>query len=142
MADQVRKIKSNPNFHVFIQSLSRSRGNDLWAILKPMMHQKTSRDWDDLYELMLKAHELAEMMYSGSEEYKFDFPMMGQPFRQDFMEPRDPFKNVRTPSQLQAMGATVRLGMSPLITGRTSTADGHVNSTQVLKAFVLLKTDR
>ena len=47
-----------------------------------MMHQKTSRDWDDLFDLMVKAHELAETMYSGSEEYRFEFPVMGQRFRQ------------------------------------------------------------
>ncbi|ETI23917.1 hypothetical protein G647_05724 [Cladophialophora carrionii CBS 160.54] len=142
MAEQVRSIKANPNFPAFVQSIARSRGNELWGILKPMMHQKTSRDWEDLYELMLKAHELAEMMYSGAEEYKFDFPAMGQRFQKDTMEPRDPYRNILTPDQLEQLGATVRLGMTPLITSRTSTAAGYVNSAQVMKAFVLLKTDR
>jgi hypothetical protein len=142
MADQIKKIKSNPNFQGFVHNVARTRGNGLWAILKPMMHQKTSRDWDDLYQLMLKAHELAEVMYSGSEEYKFDFPVLGQPFRKDSMEPRDPFRNILTPEQLEAMGASVRLGMTPLISARTSSAAGHVTSCQILKAFVLLKTER
>ena len=58
------------------------------------------------------------------------------------MEPREPYKNLNSSNDLELMGATIRLGMTPLITARTSTADGHVTNKQVLKAFVLLKTDR
>jgi hypothetical protein len=142
IAEQIQKLTVNPNFDGYVNNIARNRGNELWAVLKPMMHQKTSRDWEDLHDLMIRGHELAQTMYSGSEEYKFDFPVIGQRFREDSMEPREPYRNILSSSQLEAMGATVRLGMTPLITARTSTAAGHVNSTQILKAMVLLKTDR
>jgi hypothetical protein len=142
MATEVKRIKSNPNFAGFVHNLARTRGNELWGIVKPMMHNKTSRDWEDLYELMVKAHELAEMMYSGSEEYKFDFPIMGQPFRKDFMEVRDPHSRLIDPVDAERRSMQVRLGMTPLITIRQSTADGLVKAGTVLKAIVLLKEPR
>ncbi|OAG42062.1 hypothetical protein AYO21_03797 [Fonsecaea monophora] len=142
MADQVQKLKTNPNFQNFVNNIARVRGNEIWKVLKPMMHSKTSRDWDDLYELMINAHQLAQTMFSGSEEYKFDFPVMGQAFQKAWMEPRDPFKNVHTPEQLEAMGATVRLGITPLISVRTSTQGGLVRSCTILKSFILLKADK
>ncbi|OAP56082.1 hypothetical protein AYL99_09261 [Fonsecaea erecta] len=142
MAVQIQKIKMNPNFQNFVNNIARTRGNEIWRVLKPMMHTKTSRDWDDLYELMINAHQLAQMMFSGSEEYKFDFPTMGQLFQKDWMEPRDPFKNVHTPEQMEAMGATIRLGITPLISVRTSTPEGLVKSCIILKAFVLIKADK
>ena len=135
-------MRYNHNFQFFVDNIARKRGNELWDILKPMMHQKTSRDWEDLYDLMLKGYELAEMMHSGSEEYKFEFPATHTPFRKATMEPREQFQTVYTPDQLEQMGAAVRLGYTPLITARTSTAAGHVSSTQILKAFILLKNDR
>lgn len=138
----MQKLKQNRNFENHVNNLSRIRGNELWSILKPMMHQKTSRDWDDLYTLMLEAHSLAQLMYSGSEEYRFDYPVMGQPFRRDTMDPRDPFKNIHPPEQLEANGATVRLGITPHIVCRTSTSAGHVRSITMLKALVLIKADR
>lgn len=142
IAEQMKRIKSNPHFNGYVQRISQTRGNELWRTLKPMMHAKTSRDWDDLFALMVKAHELAQAMFSGSEEYKFDFPTVGAAFRKEAMEPRDPFKNIHTPDQLEGMGATVRLGITPLILSRTSTPSGYVNSKTFLKAFVLLKTDK
>ncbi|KIW34691.1 uncharacterized protein PV07_01455 [Cladophialophora immunda] len=142
MAAQVQKLKTNPNFQNFVNNIARTRGNEIWRVLKPMMHSKTSRDWDDLYELMIKAHQLAQMMFSGSEEYKFDFPAMGQQYRKDWMESRDVFKNVHTPEQLEAMGATVRLGITPLISVRTSTPEGLVKSSTIMQAFVLIKADK
>ncbi|KIY02106.1 uncharacterized protein Z520_02244 [Fonsecaea multimorphosa CBS 102226] len=142
MADQIQRLKTNLNFQTFVNNIARTRGNEIWRVLKPMMHSKTSRDWDDLYELMINAHQLAQMMFSGSEEYKFDFPTMGQLFSKDWMELRDPFKNVHTPEQLEAMGATVRLGFSPCISVRTSTPGGLVKSCTILKAFVLIKADK
>lgn len=105
------------------------------------MHQKTSRDWEDLFDLMVKAHELAEMMYSGAEEYRFDFPNIGDRFNKEWMEPRDAFPNVHGLAELERIGATVRLGLTPRITSRTATMNGFVGHTQVMKAFVLVDAD-
>ncbi|EXJ68456.1 uncharacterized protein A1O5_08248 [Cladophialophora psammophila CBS 110553] len=142
MAEQIQKLKMNPHFQNFVNNIARSRGNEIWKVLKPMMHTKTSRDWDDLHELMINAHQLAQMMFSGSEEYKFDFPVMGQLFSNSWMEPRDPFRNFHSPEQLEAMGATVRLGITPLISVRSSTPSGHVKSCCIVKAFVLIKAEK
>ncbi len=132
----------HPGFQAYVHKLARERGNQLFSVLVSMMHQKTSRDWEDLFDLMVKAHELAEMMYSGAEEYRFDFPKIGERFNKEHMEPRDVFPNVHGPAQLELMGTTVRLGLTPRITSRTSTANGYVGHNQILKAFVLIEATR
>ncbi|KIX07390.1 uncharacterized protein Z518_02043 [Rhinocladiella mackenziei CBS 650.93] len=139
---QMASLKHNPNFRGFVDKLSRARGNELWAILKPMMHQKSSRDWEDLLSLMVEAHHLAQLMYTGVDEYRFDTPQVGAHFKADTMEQREQFKNINPPQQLEAMGVTVTLGMTPHITARRSTPDGHVRSSTVVKAFVTIKADR
>lgn len=136
------KLGRNPHFQSFVSNIARTRGNELWGILKPMMHHKTSRDWDDLFHLMLETHDLARMMFSGSEEYKFDFPILGQPFRAAIMIPRDPYKNVKAVEELEAERVTVRLGITPIVTVRTSTAAGYVDSIMAQKANVFLNTTK
>jgi len=133
-------LRQRPGFDDFFNAISRSRGNELWEIVKPMMHQKSSRDWEDLFELVQEAHKLALMMYSGAEEYKFETPTIGQRFQRATMIQRDPWTNVNPPEQLEASGATVRLGITPHVTIRSNNAAGHVRSATVLPAQVLIKT--
>jgi len=139
IASQFRRMKTRPDFIAHVREKAQIRGNELLKVLSKMMYQKTSREFQDMFDLMLNAHELAEMMYSGAAaEYKFVFPEIGDRFRTDYMHPRDPFPNIRSPEELQQMGATVKLGVTPHITSRITTEQGQVHETLVLKAFVLM----
>ncbi|EXJ95124.1 hypothetical protein A1O1_00243 [Capronia coronata CBS 617.96] len=139
VVQQMAVLKQNPNFEAYLQHLARTRGNELWADLQTMMHQKTSRDWDDLLSLMIEAHRLAALMYSGPNEYRYEMPQYGQPFSKEAMEPKDTHPNVQGPEKLEEMGATVRLAFTPHVILRTSLPNGHVTSRTLLRAYVLLK---
>lgn len=135
-------LKQNPRFESFLLQLSRTRANQLWLELQTMMHQKSSRDWDDLLSLVTEAHRLALLMYSGADEYRYEMPQYGQPFRRDGMESKDPQHNMHEPEDLEAMGATVRLAFTPHVGVRTSLPNGHVTSRTLLRAYVLVKVGR
>jgi hypothetical protein len=142
VSEQLKNLRSDPRFVNFSNGLAKTRGNELWKTLKPMMHQKTPRDWDDLFELITDAQGLAQVVFNGTDEYGYSFPHLNQPFKIATMQPRDPFQNIHPPEQLEAMGVTVKLGATPLITLRTNAADGKSISETVVKANVLLKTDK
>jgi hypothetical protein len=142
VSEQLKNLRSDPRFGNFANGLAKTRGNELWKTLKPMMHQKTSRDWDDLYDLVSDAQGLAQVIFDGTDEYGYSFPHLNQPFNTATMQSRDPFPNIHPPEELEAMGVTVKLGATPLITIRTNTSDGQSASETVVKANVLLKTDK
>lgn len=136
---EVIKIRHRPDFLQQCQNLAHQRGNEIWAILKPMMHQKTSRDWEDLLQLMVEAHKAAAYMFSGAEEYRFDLPLCGALFAPGRMVARDVFPNVKSEQALVAERAQVRLAITPHVTVRSSTPEGHVDTATVVPASVLLK---
>jgi hypothetical protein len=133
---QMSVLKQKPGFQDFVNKLTRDRGNQLWAILKPMMHNKTTRDWEDLHSLMIEAHHLAQVMNAGAEQYRFETPTANQTYRKEFMVPRD--RSGIPPEQFERRGgATVKVGLTPHIIVRTSTPSGLVSESTVLPACVL-----
>lgn len=139
IAVEILKLKQRPDFEQYVQTLARLRGNEIWAILKPMMHQKTSRDWEDLMQLMVEAHQAAAFMFTGAEEYRFDLPVCGALYAPQRMVTRDVFPNVKSAEQLVAERAQVRLAITPHLTVRSCDSEGHVASATVVPASVLLK---
>jgi len=139
IGQQMLKLRQRPDFEQYCGVLAHQRGNQLWAIIKPMMHQKTSRDWDDLYLLMVEAHNAAALMFSGSEEYRFELPVTGTLFEPKTMVCRDTYQNIKSQDQLVAERALVRLSISPHVTVRKTSPGGHVSSATVVPASVLLK---
>lgn len=138
IAAQMQVMKQKPGFGTFVDNLARSRGNELWKIVQPLMHVKTSRDWEDMHWLMNEAHNLAIMMYSGPDQYRFETPQAGQFFKSGDMVPKDPYPNIATHEQLEARGVRVKLGISPHVIVKTSTPLGLVSESTVVRAVVLL----
>lgn len=139
IGQQMMKLRQRPDFDHFCQSISRQRGNEIWAIIKPMMHTKTSRDWDDLMLLMTEAHTAAAYMFSGSEEYRFEIPAAGVLYTPGPMVARDIHQNIKSNEQLVAERAQVRLSITPHVTVRKNSPGGLVSSATVIPASVLLK---
>jgi hypothetical protein len=81
-------------------------------------------------------------MYSGAAEYRFNFPALGDRFTTATMVARDPYPNIKSPEQLEREGVTVKLGLAPQVNVRRNTAEGHVESTVLVKAMVLLNATR
>lgn len=131
-------LQKRQGFEGYVNYLARDRGNQLWKILSPMMHTKTACDWEDLYTLMVEAHTLAQMMYSGADQYRFETPQGNQPFDKAVMVPKDP-SLANMEDQLQARGARVKLGITPHVICKTSTPLGLVSETTILRAYVLME---
>jgi len=128
-----------PDWEVKFHRLCKQRGNELWGILKPMMHIKTACDWDDLYALMIEAHQLAALMYSGAEEYQFVFPVIGTRFDKTIMASKDIAFSHFTSEELEARAAMVKLCITPQVLVRINTQAGTVNSSTLVQACVLLQ---
>jgi len=103
------------------------------------MHRKTTKDWDDLLLLMQEAHKLADVMFSGPDEYRLEFIAIGEPFQQSTMNSRDPFVQGASNSDLEKAGAVVRLGISPFVTFRSNNAEGTIGGGNVMQADVLVR---
>lgn len=88
---------------------------------------------------MVEAHKAAAYMFSGAEEYRFDLPLCGALFAPGRMVARDVFPNVKSEQALVAERAQVRLAITPHVTVRSSTPEGHVDTATVVPASVLLK---
>ena len=138
VANEINGLRNHPGFADFFNQLCRNRGNDLWAMVKPLMHQKTTKDWDDLFTLMQAAHKLAGAMYCGPNEWRFDFPEAGTAFRQDTMINKDRLYTGVSGAELERRGATIKLAYAPTLALRSS-ANGNINTCKVFMANVLLK---
>jgi hypothetical protein len=139
IAKEVGRLKAHPEFQKFFFQRCKDRGNDLWAVVYPMMHRKTSKDWEDMMSLMVEAHNLAGMMLGGPYEWSFTFHDVGTPFQQNTMINKDPFLRDFIPAELETRGAVVRLGVSPVVGFRTYNKNSALEASNVNRAFVLTK---
>jgi hypothetical protein len=137
IAAEYNLVRQKTGFKAFFYQRCRDRGNDLWAIIKPMMHVKTSKDWDDMMLLMIEAHNLSLDMHCGAYEWRLAHCKVGDTFRQETMVNKDAFMR-QTPGQLEAGRAMVKLGVSPLVDLRHYKAV-QVEACNVQKAMVLTK---
>lgn len=138
ISQEINSLKRHGTFRNYFDKLCRDRGNDLWGIVKPLMHQKTSQDWNDLHNLMVEAHNLALFMQNGPYEWSLNFYNVNDPFIPETMINKDPFMK-QPPYELQQGGAVVRLGVSPLIGFRTYKAASGVEANNVYSGMVLTK---
>jgi hypothetical protein len=138
IAQEVERLKARLDFQKFFFQRCRDRGNDLWAITYPMMHRKTSKDWDDMMSLMVEAHNLAGSMFGGPYEWSFTFHEVGTLFQQSVMTNNDPFLHDFLPVELERRRAVVRLGVSPLVGFRTY-KNAAMEASNVNRAIVLTK---
>ncbi|KAJ9632927.1 hypothetical protein H2204_007495 [Knufia peltigerae] len=141
IAAQMRELRQNAQFMRFVGKLAQDRGNELWQqIVLPLMHNKTSRDWDDMASLMEEAHRLAIMMYSTTDQYRFEMPEGSTLFKKNAMmvTSKQTMPNGMSTDQLEARGARVKLGISPRVVVKTSTPTGLINEKTVVPAKVLV----
>ncbi|KAL6252714.1 hypothetical protein RBB50_000433, partial [Rhinocladiella similis] len=142
IAAQLRELGQNVQFQRFVDKLAQNRGNELWEVVLPLMHTKTSRDWEDMASLMKEAHRLAIMMFSSTDQYRFEMPGGSALFKKNAMVvvSKQTLPNGTTPDQLEAKGARVKLGISPQVVVKTSTPMGLINEKTVVPAKVLMDT--
>lgn len=116
IAGDIVKLREKHNFKEFFTRLTRSRGNQLWAIIYPMMHNKTTCDWEDLHELVIQAHNLAATMFTGFIEYRYEFPEIGKFFESKTTEA--PFMTRMSRDELEQRRAVIKLGYLPVVTAK------------------------
>ncbi|KAI1610118.1 hypothetical protein EDD37DRAFT_653404 [Exophiala viscosa] len=136
---QMSVLQKKPGFDGFVNHLARDRGNQLWQIINPMMHERSSCDWEDLHLLMTEAHTLAQLMFSGADQYRFETPNGNDMFNKTTMVPRfsEPSKGMQA-EQLEARGMRIKLALTPEVICKTSTPLGLVSETTILQAYVLI----
>ena len=139
IAKEVSEFKTQAAFQPFLESLSRDRGNILWSVVQPMMHQRTSCDWEDLYHLLIEAHKVALSMYAGAVEYRFDFAESGHRYDKETMQCMVKHLEHLTPQELEERLAIVTLGATPCVIVRSNSKDGNVTTGTIAKGMVLVK---
>ena len=136
IAQQITQLARHTKFEDYLQHVARERSSQLWAVVKPMMHQKTARDWEDLLTLVTEAHKIAVKMFSCADEFRFEIPPVGTQFQPEIMMARDHHQG----DQQQDRGTpTIRLGITPHVTVRSYSPEGHLKTSTVISASVLLR---
>jgi hypothetical protein len=137
ISKEIREIRSKLDFAIRLDELVKSQAAKLWAIVKPLMHQQTVRDWEDLNLLMYQAYSVASDMASAPYEWRFDFAPIGSPYDTSMIN-KDPF--LRGPDEdVARQNVVVKLGYSPAVFLRDS-KDGVVMIAQLTRHQVLVKS--
>ena len=131
-------IKKN-SFLAFLETRIRSQCDKLWSILRPLMHQATARDWEDLADMMRQAYYLASDMATTPYLWRFEFAAIGARFQSPAMVSRDPYVMVASDEELAKKGYPVRLGYVPAVILRDNEA-GVVRIANITRQKVILKS--
>ena len=134
-AARENRIFTNDYFPWF----TRIRGNDLCDIIRPLEHIKTTRNWDDLYELVQEAYKIVVKLIEGGYEWNWVMPQFGAPFDAKTMQNRDERFKDMSDQELVDRQASVRLSISPQIQLRRINARGEQITELGHLAHVLLQ---
>ncbi len=137
ISKEIRQIRERPDFPRFLDTLVRNQGNKLWAIVRPLMHHNTTRDWEDLSLLMYEAYAVAGDMAASPYEWRFDFAQVGSPYNTTMVN-KDPYVRGNE-DEIARRGLVVRLGFAPAIYYRDNSG-GMVRTGQSTRQHVLLKS--
>jgi hypothetical protein len=125
-----------PEFAVLLDALVKNQAAQLWLIAKPLMHQQTPKDWEDLLALMYETYSIATDIASTTYEWRYDFAAIGSPYHTNMIN-RDPFLRGND-EDLVRQNAVVRLGIRPAVYVRDS-KDGVLLVAQLTQHHVLVK---
>lgn len=143
VADSAKEMQARSNFQQFLSSLVTEKVDGVWERLHPLLAPGVLEPhaFDDMVHLMGEAIRMGLLMIATPLAYSIEFPRAGHTtyFRPDAMVNRDP--ELRDdPQQLFHEGATVRLGITPVIV-ITSFAGPSINPRTVHFANVLLQRE-
>jgi len=136
ISKEIREIRSEPDFAVRLDALVKNQTAQLWLIVKPLMHQQTARDWEDLAALMYETYSIATDMASTPYEWRYDFAPIASPYNTSMIN-RDPYLRGRE-EDLVRQNVVVRLGFRPAVYLRDN-KDGVPVVAQLTQHHVLVK---
>lgn len=136
ISKEIREIRSEPDFAVRLDALVKNQTAQLWLIVKPLMHQQTARDWEDLAALMYETYSIATDMASTPYEWRYDFAPIASPYNTSMIN-RDPYLRGRE-EDLVRQNVVVRLGLRPAVYLRDN-KDGVPVVAQLTQHHVLVK---
>lgn len=139
IANHVDGLMSAQGFTEWFQQHCRDNGNELWKLIKPMMHQKTTNDWNDMYALMHDANKLAVEMILSTNEFTFENVDIHTRFDPGSMINKESTMMGMSGEDLARRGAVVKLGVTPKVRARGYTSKGNTNEGLVYPATVLTK---
>jgi hypothetical protein len=115
ISNHVKGLLDAQGFKEWFQQLCRSKGNELWKLVKPMMHQKTTNDWNDMYALMYGCHKLAVEMILSGKEFTFESVDIQARFNPGNMINKEGTMMGISGEDLARRGTVVKLGITPKI---------------------------
>lgn len=139
IANHTKKLVNARGFKDFMREMCRDKGNQIWKLVKPMMHQKTSNDWNDMYALMTEAHKLAIDMILSANEFTFETVDIQSRFNHNAMINKDQSMMSIPAQDLVQRGAVVRLPITPKVLARGFDNGGNINERVIYRSTVLLK---
>lgn len=139
ISNHVRGLLDAQGFKEWFQQLCRNKGNELWKLVKPMMHQKTTNDWNDMYALMYGCHKLAVEMILSGKEFTFESVDIQARFNPGNMINKEGTMMGISGEDLARRGAVVKLGITPKILARSYSSTGTTNAGLIYPATVLTK---
>lgn len=144
VADAAKEMQARPTFQQFLSSLVSEKVDGMWerlhSLLAPGILEPQA--FDDMVHLIGEAIRMGLLMITTPLAYSIEFPRASHTtyFRPDAMINRDPELRDDPQQQLSHGGATVRLGITPVIV-ITSFAGPSINPRTVHFANVLLQRE-
>lgn len=143
VADSAKDMQARPTFQQFLSSLVTEKVDGMWERLHSLLAPGVlePQAFDDMVHLIGEAIRMGLLMITTPLAYSIEFPRASHTtyFRPDAMINRDP-ELQDDPQQLSNGGATVRLGITPVIV-ITSFAGPSINPRTVHFANVLLQRE-
>ena len=139
IAKHVLVLMSAQGYRDWFQYVSRKKCGELWSTIKPMMHQKTANDWNDLYTLIEDCHKLAVEMIASANEFTFEVVDIQTRFDPRTMLNKEQTMAGMSADDLARRGAVVKLGITPAVRARGYAEGGSVSEALLYPAMVLTK---
>lgn len=138
-AKAVKGLVATKGYSEWQQHICRNKCGELWAVVKPMMHQHTRSDWDDLFVLVSEAHKLGVAVVVSANEVSFESVEVRTPFDHCTMINKEEAMMGGSGEDLVRGGAVVKLGITPKLRARAYGEGGSAGKSLLYPAMVLTK---
>lgn len=139
IAKHVSTLMNAQGYKDWFHYMSRKKCGELWGMVKPMMHQNTTNDWNDLYALVEECHKLAVEMIVSENEFSFEEVDIQTRFDPRTMLNREQTMAGMSADDLARRGAVVKLGITPAVRARGYGRAGGASEALLYPAMVLTK---
>ncbi|EFR04152.1 hypothetical protein MGYG_07159 [Nannizzia gypsea CBS 118893] len=114
IGNHILLLRNRPLFDNFFNKRTHENTQKLFELLTPLIFSRDQNVWCDLVELMIDAHSLALIMYSGPYEFKFMHPLSHHNFDPTYMTDHNAGTDEDWAMQQAKRKYTVKLAITPV----------------------------